>query len=100
MCMPEVIRAAAKNGGAIFNQRCAKCHGENGEGVKGPALNNQEFLSAASNGYLMATITLGRNQTAMPSWGYAQLDAPALSQTERHDLVAYLRSWQRIQIKY
>lgn len=90
----------SKEGGAIFNQRCAKCHGENGEGVKGPALNNQEFLSAASNGYLMATITLGRNQTAMPAWGYAQLDAPALSQTERHDLVAYLRSWQRIQIKY
>jgi len=87
-------------GAAIFNQRCIECHGPSGEGIKGPALNNQEFLSAASNGYLLATITLGRNQTAMPSWGYGQGEYPALSGAERQDLVAFIRSWQRIRIKY
>ena len=87
-------------GVAIFKQRCVECHGPAGEGVKGPALNNQEFLSAASNGYILGTITLGRKGTAMPSWGYGQEGYPALSGAERQDLVAFIRSWQRIRIKY
>ncbi len=87
-------------GAELFDLRCAECHGKNGEGVKGPALNNQEFLSAASNGYLMATITLGRSGSDMPSWGYGQDKYPALSGKERQDLVAFIRSMQRIRIKY
>jgi mono/diheme cytochrome c family protein len=87
-------------GAGVFATRCAECHGPSGEGTAAPALNNQEFLSAASNGFLMATITLGRNGTAMPSWGYGQGKYPALSGKERQDLVAYLRAWQRIRIKY
>lgn len=87
-------------GADLFKKRCVECHGNSGEGVKGPALNNQEFLSAASNGFLMATITLGRNGTAMPSWGYGQEDYPELSGKERQDLVAHIRSMQRIRIKY
>jgi mono/diheme cytochrome c family protein len=87
-------------GRLLFDQRCAECHGKSGEGQKAPALNNQEFLSAASNGYLLATITLGRAGTAMPSWGYGMEEYPALSGKERIDLVAFLRSYQRIRIKY
>jgi len=89
-----------ERGAVVFKERCAECHGPTGEGIKGPALNNQEFLSAASNGYLMATMTLGRIGTGMPSWGYGQGDYPALDGKSRWDLVAYLRSWQRIRIKY
>jgi mono/diheme cytochrome c family protein len=87
-------------GRGIFAQHCAECHGQRGEGTKAPALNNQEFLSAATNGYLMATITVGRGETAMPSWGYGQGQYPALSGKERQDLVAFIRTWQRIRIKY
>ncbi len=90
----------SKTGALIFKQWCVKCHGPSGEGAKAPALNNQEFLSAASNGFIMATITLGRNQTAMPSWGGGQGEYPALSGTERQDLVAYIRSMQRVRIKF
>ena len=90
----------SETGAAIFKKRCVECHGSSGEGIKGPALHNQEFLSAASNGYIMATITLGREQTAMPSWGYGQGDYPVLSGSERQHLVAYIRSMQRIKIKY
>jgi len=90
----------SKEGSLLFELRCAECHGKSGEGVKAPALNNQEFLSAASNGYLLATITLGRTGTAMPSWGYGTDKYPALSGKERTDLVAFLRSNQRIRIKY
>ncbi|MCK4749849.1 MAG: c-type cytochrome, partial [Bacteroidales bacterium] len=79
-----------EEGAGIFATRCAECHGPSGEGILAPALNNQEFLSAASNGYLMATMTLGRSGTAMPSWGYGQGEYPALSGKQRHDLVAYV----------
>ncbi len=89
-----------ESGADIYQQRCAECHGAVGEGIKAPALNNQEFLSAASNGYLLGTITLGRRGSAMPSWGYGQEEYPELSGGERQDLVAYIRSWQRIRIKY
>ncbi len=87
-------------GAKIFESKCAECHGSAGEGTKAPALNNQEFLSAASNGYLMATVTLGREGTPMPSWGYGQDGYPALTDAEREDVVAYIRSWQRIRIRY
>lgn len=90
----------SKTGAAIFQKQCVECHGSSGEGIKGPALNNQEFLSAASNGYLMATITLGRKHTAMPSWGYGQGDYPVISGSDRQHLVAHIRSFQRIKIKY
>ena len=90
----------AVKGAEIFSARCAECHGEQGEGPLAPALNNQEFLSAASNGYLLATISLGREGTAMPSWGYGAVAYPALSGKERQDLVARIRSWQRIAIKF
>ena len=87
-------------GRLLFEQRCAECHGNSGEGKKAPALNNQEFLSAASNGYLLATITIGRSGTDMPSWGYGTYEYPVLTGKERNDLVAFLRSHQRIRIKY
>jgi len=87
-------------GADLFDKHCTECHGSQGEGVKGPALNNQEFLSAASNGFLMATITLGREGTEMPSWGYGQDKYPRLTGKERQDLVAHLRTKQRIRIKF
>jgi len=89
-----------ETGAGVFRQHCTECHGQNGEGSNAPALHNQELLSAGSNGYLLATITLGREGTAMPSWGYGQEEYPRLNGEQRQDLVAFIRSWQRIRIKY
>lgn len=87
-------------GERLYRQLCLECHGTGGEGDKAPALNRQEFLSAATNGYLYATITLGRTVTKMPAWGYGDPEHRVLTKDERDDLVAYLRSMQRIQISY
>jgi mono/diheme cytochrome c family protein len=87
-----------ERGKSIFYRRCTECHGQHGEGGKGPALNNQEFLNAASNGYLIATISLGRRGTEMPSWGRGQTDYPALTPQERWDVVARIREWQTVRI--
>lgn len=89
-----------QKGADLFAQQCAECHGKSGEGLNAPALNNQELLSAASNGFLMATITVGREGTAMPSWGYGSDTYPVLSGEDRKNLVATIRAWQRIRIKY
>jgi len=89
-----------QKGAVLYEKHCAECHGKAGEGLKAPALNSQELLSAASNGYLLATMTIGRSGTAMPSWGYGGKEHPQLSGKERLDLVAYIRSFQRIHIKY
>ena len=86
-------------GSALFAQHCTECHGGRGEGITAPALNNQELLSAASNGYLMATVTLGREGSRMPSWGNGSHGYESLSDIERRDLVAYIRSWQRFRIR-
>ena len=89
----------AESGAQIFSGNCAQCHGENGEGTYAPALNNQELLSAATNGYLLATISLGREGTKMPSWGKGSEEYPSLSSSQRKDLAAYIRSWQRFRIR-
>jgi len=90
----------AAEGETLFTLHCAECHGDRGEGVEAPALNNQEFLSAASNGYILGTISLGRSNTRMPSWGRGDEEHPTLEGKERQDIVAYIRNWQRIRIKY
>jgi mono/diheme cytochrome c family protein len=101
---PEVIYAgpgfgSAERGRPLFLSHCAECHGLNGEGTKAPALNNQELLNAATNGYFFATLSLGRSGTDMPVWGKGSDKYPALKSQARHDIVAFLRAWQRIVIK-
>ncbi len=86
-------------GKELYTRHCAECHGSNGEGLQAPALNNQEFLNAASNGFLLATMTLGRGGTAMPSWGRGDETHQALTIEERQDIVAHIRLWQEFVIR-
>jgi cytochrome c oxidase cbb3-type subunit 3 len=87
------------SGKKLFIKICAECHGNKGEGKQAPALNNQEFLNAASNGFLLATITLGRTGSPMPSWGQYSEKNRKLSAKERNDIVSYIRTWHVIIIK-
>ncbi len=90
----------ASEGAGLYLTHCSACHGENGSGFKAPQLNNQEFLNAATNGYILATISLGRKGTDMPSWGKAGDQHSQLSGKQRQDLTSFIRSWQKINIKY
>ncbi len=87
------------SGKKIFQKLCSDCHGKLGEGIKATALNNQEFLNAATNGYLLATMTMGRENTPMPEWGKTTDEHKALSTKVRHDLAAFIRQWQILTIK-
>ncbi len=94
----------AAHGKALFAQRCAPCHGANGEGGHGtgvtfsrprdlpiipPALNNRGFLAAASDQMIKATLMNGREGTPMVSFV-----KQGLSEQDINDVVSYLRTFR------
>ncbi len=80
---PSATTAGAKT----YAEKCAKCHGENGEG-KGhhPSLRTQK-MQEATPGELNWVITHGTGLHGMPSFH-------KLSDTERWQLVSYIKSLQ------
>ena len=111
---PGPTLGKADRGDALYRSLCADCHGVHGTGIKAPSLNDQVFLNAATNGFITATITIGREGTPMPAWGYAsgmlhdglERGYPVRHEThrkltaqERLDLTAWIRSWQVARLK-
>jgi cbb3-type cytochrome c oxidase subunit III len=102
--VPEILHTntsmgVPSRGKELYRQMCSGCHGRSGEGEHAPALNNQELLNAATNGFFEATIALGRSGTAMRSWakgaqGYAELEGQDIA-----DIVSFIRTWQKSSIK-
>lgn len=100
----EQSARAISKGKEYYSQYCSGCHGPNGlgsadgQGYFAPALNNKEFLEAASDGFLQATIARGRSNTPMRPFaanggGIASLDAESI-----FDIVSYIRSWQDLDL--
>ena len=82
-------------GAESYLNLCSQCHGQNGEGGVGTALGNQEFLRAASDGFLQAAIVRGRSKTPMRPWGIGTSGLQELDHEEINNIVAYIRSWMR-----
>ena len=79
---PDAI-AAGRN---IFEEHCAKCHGQNAEGVKKrPSLRTERIQRQATEGDLHWLLVNGSMKKGMPSW--AKLPDPQLWQ-----LISYLKS--------
>jgi len=76
-----------KKGKALFTENCAVCHQDDAIGKPGfaPSLTNQEFLSVASDKFLMGTIRDGREDTGMPPFAH-------LGRKGVRAIVAFLRS--------
>ena len=83
-----------ERGERVYAAQCVGCHGPRGEGANGPALSNPNFLRFASDGFLMATMALGRSGTEMRPVKRGPQSILELSSDEVNDLVAYLRSWE------
>ncbi|MEE8388956.1 MAG: c-type cytochrome [Acidiferrobacterales bacterium] len=99
------ISADAAKGKQLYQQRCATCHGANGEGGKGtgvtfsrprdlpilaPALNNPGFLAAASDEMIRHTLIKGRAGTPMISFL-----KQGLSHNDINNVVTYVRSFDK-----
>jgi len=82
----DPIRGDVNRGQQIYADKCATCHGAEGEGVTAPAIGNPALLALASDAFLRYTIEHGRDGTEMIAWG--QL----LSSADLDAVTAFLRS--------
>jgi cytochrome c oxidase cbb3-type subunit 3/ubiquinol-cytochrome c reductase cytochrome c subunit len=85
----EPVLGDPVSGRSAYNQFCAACHGEKGQGVSAVSLNIPEFLAAASDGQIRWAIQHGRRGTPMIAFG------GLLEEDTIDNLVALIRNWQR-----
>lgn len=84
--------AHVAGGEKLFSDNCTTCHGDNGEGAKGPALNSKKFLKTTDDGTIFSIISSGVPGTAMPTW--AQAHGGPFTDEQIRDLVSFLRNWE------
>jgi mono/diheme cytochrome c family protein/plastocyanin len=90
---------AVQRGYNIFQANCAQCHGVNGEGGKGPKLNDQTKLFAHLNAdYIRNMLQVGGryacgNPTSiMPVWSDTGNPPGPLNYLQINDVIAFLRA--------
>ncbi|GMQ88378.1 MAG: hypothetical protein BMS9Abin08_1620 [Gammaproteobacteria bacterium] len=83
--------ALIASGEKMYNQNCSFCHQPDAIGKPGfaPSLSNPEFLSLASDKFLMSTIRDGRVGTGMPPFSH-------LGRDSIKSIVVYLRSHEKV----
>lgn len=91
----ELTTPAVAAGRVHYDQYCVSCHGPNGRDGFAPALNNPEFLEAANDGFLQATIARGRSHTPMRAFGRGTGGIAELDGKTINEIVAFIRSWQK-----
>ncbi len=79
-------------GQQLFTNNCATCHGDNGEGDRGPALNDKKLLKTTEDARIFSLIGSGVPGTAMPSW--SQTYGGPLTDEQIRDLVTFIRNWE------
>ncbi|MBI4893337.1 MAG: c-type cytochrome [Acidobacteria bacterium] len=89
---PRWVSADWRSGKRIFESSCTGCHGKDGRGGEGPALNNKVLLAAATDTYLVETIRRGRRGTAMKSFLESSPVRPVLTAGDIESVVAWLRT--------
>lgn len=82
-----VDKTQIKLGSDLYKQNCIFCHQADAIGKAGvaPSLTNKEFLSIASDAFLVGTIIEGRPGTGMPPFAHLGKDKTAA-------IVSFLRS--------
>ncbi|MFN2187208.1 MAG: c-type cytochrome [Candidatus Promineifilaceae bacterium] len=84
---PEEVFALGER---IFSTTCSACHGENGSGGTGPALNSLQVLNNNTDAQLKSTIINGgfRPSSSMPAFG------DRMTSVEIDAVVEYIRAWE------
>jgi len=75
-------------GAEVYAEKCGVCHGQEGEGGIGPAMQPSEFVQENNNAQLVEFILEGREGTAMASFD------GRLTEDEIANLATFLRTWQ------
>ena len=74
-------------GEKIYTGLCTQCHGQNGEGGVGPALNDPKFQQANTDQNIADTIGNGHKDTSMIAWG------EVLNSDQINQLVKFIRTF-------
>lgn len=90
---------AVERGYNLYEANCARCHGVDGEGGIGPALNRQDKLFAHLNeNYLRQVLNAGGRyvcgnpNSQMPVWADTANPPGPLNYTQIDDLIAFIRA--------
>ena len=90
---------AVERGYNLFEANCARCHGTQGEGGVGPALNRQDKLFAHLNeNYLRQVLNAGGRyvcgnpSSIMPVWSNTANPPGPLNYVQIDDLIAFIRA--------
>ena len=86
------LDSLAAQGEDLFGFNCASCHGLNGEGGIGPALNAEQFLQSATDEQIQLLIAVGVPGSQMGA--YSQDFAGPLTTEQIKALAVYIRSWE------
>jgi len=84
--------ASETAGGRLYADNCAACHGTDGEGNVGPALNSRGLLQLTADDVLVSLIRTGVPGTVMPAWG--QSFGGPFTDEQAVQLVAFIRAWE------
>jgi cbb3-type cytochrome c oxidase subunit III len=88
----ELEEERLAHGKAIYEEQCATCHGLNGEGGVGTALNNKTLLQTTHDDRFFAVIRAGIPSTQMPAWS-VDYGGP-LTDEDIRSAVTYIRAWE------
>ncbi|MFQ5577232.1 MAG: c-type cytochrome [Anaerolineae bacterium] len=84
--------AAETAGRDLYAQNCTACHGQNGEGGVGPALNSRDLLKMTPDETLFNLVSSGIPGTIMPAWG--QTFGGPFTDEQVNRMVAFIRAWE------
>jgi mono/diheme cytochrome c family protein len=88
----ELYAGRMAHGGELFAEQCIACHGSNGEGGSGPALNDRVLLKSTSDDVFFSVIRSGVPNTQMPAWS-VDFGGP-LTDEDIRGLVTFIRAWE------
>lgn len=82
----------AASGADIYQLNCASCHGVDGEGGIGPALNSMQFLTGATNEQIEGLTAVGVPGSQMSAYS---LDFGGPLTSEQIESIAiFMRAWE------
>ena len=85
--LPQAV--FSDTGKALFSRHCSSCHGEKGQGGKGPALRKEGLLVTVDLQYFENTMRYGRPLSGCPSL------ENKLDGDERTEIARYIKGWQK-----
>ncbi|HEY5684566.1 MAG TPA: cytochrome c [Acidimicrobiia bacterium] len=86
------LQSLQEQGAHLYEQNCSSCHGLDGEGGLGPAINSQQYLQAASDEQTRLIVAVGVPGTGMSAWS---LDyGGPLTSEQIKALSAFIHSWE------